>query len=96
MSTITVDDETRLALEALARACGLTLADYLKRVAHGGAPEVNASDDERQRTLRERLRQRIAAAETLEFEQGVASDPGRATGFAAAMVRKYRPAGGPP
>ena len=80
MSTITVDDEIRLALESLARACGLTLADYLKRLAQQGAPEPNAGDDERQRTLHERLKLRIAAAEALEFEQGVASDPRRATG----------------
>jgi hypothetical protein len=96
MSTITIDDETRLALESLARACGLTLADYLKRVAQDLSPRVNADEDDRQRTLRERLKQRIAAAEALEFEQGVASDPGHATGFAAAMLRKYRPAGGRP
>lgn len=96
MSTITVDDETRLALEALARACGLTLADYLKGVARGSATEVNAIDEERQRALRERLKQRIAAAEALELDQGVASDPRRATGFAAGMLRKYRPAEGRP
>jgi hypothetical protein len=96
MNTITIDDETRLALEALARACGLTLGDYLKRLARGSAPELNAGDDERQRTLRERLKQRIAAAEALEFEQGAAPGPAHATGFAAAMLRKYRPAGGRP
>lgn len=96
MSTITIDDETRLALEAMARACGLTLGDYLKRLARRSAPGLDAGDDERQRMLRERLKQRIAAAEALAFEQGAASEPERATGFAAAMLRKYRPAGGRP
>jgi hypothetical protein len=96
MSTITVDDETRLALEAMARACGLTLGEYLRRLARAGVDAANGGDDEQQRILRGRLRQRIAAAEALAFEQGLAPDPAGATGFAAAMVRKHRPAGGRP
>jgi len=46
MATINVDDKTRLALESFAARIGLTLEDYLKRLAeHGGAsvaPELSA------------------------------------------------------
>ena len=92
MSTITVDDKIRKALEMNAAYRGLTLPDYLKLIAKTDATthlEAGAVD----RSLAEVLGPILAEARQKTFEPRQASvDPSKA-GFDAAMTEKYRKQG---
>jgi antitoxin component of RelBE/YafQ-DinJ toxin-antitoxin module len=88
MSTITVDDQTKTALEANAKGRGLPLAEYLRIVARADALPVDTNDEARQIELRRRMMRCIDEA------RGQTPQPNRPLGqsgeFADAMFAKYR------
>jgi hypothetical protein len=88
MSTITVDDKIREALELNAAYRGLTLSDYLKLIATTDAPARTA-----ERSLTEILAPVLAEARLSTPEpRSAPADPLKA-GFDAAMTEKYRKQG---
>lgn len=91
MSSLPIDDNLRKALESNARRRGLSLPDYLRLVAD--TDDVAPSDEQHQADLRQRLLARINAAEQVEPDPLTSpAVTGRAADFAAAVIKKFRPA----
>jgi hypothetical protein len=89
MSTISIEDDIRRALEANAARRGLSLSEYLKVMASADAGAC-ANGDERSepQMLRARLRNRILEAEGLSPEPTRLN--GAAADFADAAARKHK------
>ena len=91
MSTITIDDETREALEASAAEHGMSLPDYLRLVAGTySRPGGNSADG---RSLAESLAPAILAAGRKKHEPRPASADTSKAAFDAVMTEKYRKQG---
>jgi hypothetical protein len=91
MSNISIDDDIRAGLESNARRRGLSLDDYLRLVAESDAGEAQGHD-QRQAELRRRLHDRVEAAARVNPRPAELAG-GRTAEFAAALIKKFRPAG---
>jgi len=93
MSTITIDDQTRVALETKAKEQGMSVPAYLRWVSQADKPRTLRSlatgdDDARQSELRRRMMEIIAEAERATPEPN--RPLGQSGEFADAMFEKYR------
>lgn len=92
MTTITLEEKTREALEMNAACRGLTLPDYLALIAKSdGSPQGSSVGADR--SLADVLGPILAEARQATFVPRQPSTDSAKSGFDAAMIEKYRKQG---